>query len=171
MKRYLETGKVVGTHGIRGEMRVQPWSDTPEFVTRFSVLYLDDQGQNKLNISASRVHGNLVLLKVEGIDDINSASLYRNKILYMDRNDCELEEGSYFYQDLIGCNVVDANDGRLYGKLSDISETGANDVWHILASNQKEYLIPVIEDVVLAVDTAERLIKIRPLKGIFEDED
>ena len=152
-------------------MRVQPWSDTPSFLTKFKTLYFDKNGTEKLNIISSRVHGNIVLVKAEGIDNIDKAAVLRGKILYMDRNDAPLEEGRYYYQDLIGCRVYNADNEILYGELTDISETGANDVWHITDENKKEYLIPAIGDVVIDVDIEKQVVKIRPLRGIFEDED
>lgn len=161
----------MGTHGIAGELRIQPWSDSPDFLTQFQALYLDEQGGGRMQILSSRVHGNVVLLRVEGIDSIQQADAYRNKVLFLDREDCHLEEGRYFYQDLMGCRVLDADDGRCYGHLSDISKTGANDVWHVTAPNGREYLIPVIDEVVVEVNPAEERVTIRPLKGIFDDED
>ena len=75
-------------------------------------------------------------------------------------------------QELFGCRVIDADDeGKVYGTLTDVSETGANDVWHIKSDEGKEYLIPAIPPVVIDVDVAEGIIKIRPLRGIFDDED
>lgn len=170
-KQYIQTGKITGTHGIRGEMRVDPWCDSPEFLTRFSVLYLDGQGKNRLDIKSARAHKNIVLLKAEGIDTIEQAETLRNKIIYINREDARLEEGSHFIEDLIGCRVLDLESGREYGSLCDISKTGANDVWHILSEDKKEYLLPAIPDVVKSVDVDGGIIKITPLKGIFDDEN
>lgn len=170
MKQFLETGKIVGTHGLKGEMRVQPWSDTPGFLTSFNRLYLDPDGMESLKVSSCREHGNIVLLKAEGINDISSAEKYRNKVIYIDRRDVKLEKGSYFVQDLIGCDVFDADSGEKYGCVTDVSKTGANDVWHIDIRG-REYLIPVIPDVVISTDVENGKITIRPLKGLFDDED
>ncbi|MGN0173608.1 MAG: ribosome maturation factor RimM [Acutalibacteraceae bacterium] len=168
-ERYIETGKVVGTHGIRGEMRVQPWCDSPEFLTKFKTLYLDKNGTS-LKISASRVHKNIVLLKVKGVDTIEEAEKYRGKVLYLDRQDAVLPKGVFFQCDLFGCRVFDADSGENLGVITDVSQTGANDVWHI-EKDGTEYLIPSIPDVVINVDTDNEKVIIRPLKGIFDDED
>lgn len=170
VKQYLETGKIVGTHGVRGEIRVQPWADSPAFLLRFGTLYLDENGQNRLQITASRVHGNLVLLKCKGVDSIAEAEQLRGKIVYMNREDAGLEPGSYFIQDLLGCTVLHSETGEALGVLSDVSQTGANDVWHI-RKDGKEYLVPVIEEVVKTVDPAAGKITILPIKGIFDDAD
>lgn len=169
-KQYLEIGKIVGTHGVRGEMRLQPWADTPEFLLRFRTLYLDQNGSEALRISASRVHGNLVLIRCPGIDSISKAEALRGKILFMDRKDAGLEADRYFVQDLLGCKVYDSETGELLGEICDVSQTGANDVWHIRRSG-REYLLPAIPDVIKTVDTAAGKITILPLKGIFDDAD
>ena len=91
-------------------------------------------------------------------------------MLYISRKDAKLEEGAYFVQDLIDCCVVDADSGKQYGTLSDVSQTGANDVWHI-ATDKGEILIPAIPDVVQNIDAKEGVITIRPLKGLFDDEN
>lgn len=169
-KQYIETGRIVGTHGIYGEMRVQPWSDSPQFLTEFKKFYLDDLGEQTLKVSSVRVHGNLVLIKCGGVSTIDDAEKFRGKIIYINRDDVELEEGRHFVGDLIGCTVTHADNGKILGKLSDVSATGANDVWHI-SDGDKEYLIPVIPEVVISVDVDSEQIVIRPLKGIFNDED
>lgn len=170
IKDYLEIGKITSTHGIKGEMRVQPWCDSPEYMKKFKTLYLDKKGEKPLKVS-SRPNGNMVIMKAQGIDTVEEAARYRDKVLYMKRSDAKLPEGTWFIQELVDCTVVDADDESIvYGVLSDVSQTGANDVWHIM-QNEKEYLIPAIPSVVISTDVVEGIIKIRPLKGIFDDEN
>ncbi|MEE1322143.1 MAG: ribosome maturation factor RimM [Acutalibacteraceae bacterium] len=170
IKEYLEIGKITGTHGIKGEMRVQPWCDAPDFMKKFKTLYLDKKGEKPLKVSC-RPNGHMVIMKAQGIDTIEEASKYREKVLYMKRSEAKLPDGTYFIQELIDCKVIDADDESIiYGTLTDVSETGANDVWHI--TNEKgEYLIPAIPPVVIDTDVVAGVIKIRPLKGIFDDEN
>ena len=170
LKQFLETGKIVGTHGIRGELRVQPWADSPEFLLRFKKLYLSASGDKALDIVASRVHGNLVLIKAKGIDSIDAAEKLRNKVLYMDRADAGIDENSYYIQDLIGCSVYHSETDEFFGEITDVSQTGANDVWHI-KKDGKEYLIPAIDDIVQTVEPDLGKVTIIPIKGIFDDED
>ena len=171
VKEYLEIGKITGTHGIRGEMRVQPWCDSPEFMKKFKTLYLDNKGERPIKVK-SRPHGEMVIMKADGIDTIEAASKWREKVLYMKRVDAHLPDGHYFIQELIDCKVIDAdNEGRTYGTLSDVSFTGANDVWHITDEKGEEYLIPAIPPVVIDTDVVNGIIKIRPLRGIFDHED
>lgn len=172
LKSYLEIGKIVSTHGIRGEVRVQPWCDSPDFMKKFKTLYFDKNGEKSVAVKACRPHGNVVILQLEGIDSVEKAQMLRNKILFMNRKDAKLPKGDYFIQDLVDCTVVDADDEAIsYGILTDVSQTGANDVWHITDKSGREFLIPAIKSVVVSTDVENGIIKIRPLKGIFDDEN
>lgn len=172
IKKYLETGKIVGTHGVRGEMRVQPWCDSADFLKKFKKLYLDDKGTETLSVRSCRPHGNVVILKVDGVDTVEEAMKLREKVIFIKREDAKIPKGSYFVAELIDCRVIDADDEtKTYGILTDVSQTGANDVWHITAENEEEYLIPAIPDVVINTDVEQGIIKIRPMRGIFDDED
>ncbi len=166
MKQFLEIGKIVSVFGIKGEVKVQPWCDSGEFLCEFDTLYR--KSGDVVEIEHSRVAKNVVVMKIKGVDTVEDAQKMRNHILYMDRNDVELEEGSYFVQDLIGLSVVDADDGRAYGKLTDVSETGANDVYHIETAEGKLLLVPAIPEVVVETDIEGGIMKIRPLDGLFE---
>ncbi len=170
LKQYIEAGKITGTHGIRGEMRLDAWSDSPEFMTGFKTLYLNAEGTEKWTKVTCRPHKNIAIVKVAGIDTVEQAEKFRGKMVYISRKDAKLPKGKYFVQDLLGCAVLDADNGKLYGEISDVSKTGANDVWHI-KNGENEYLIPVIDDVVINVDVENNKVEIRPLKGIFDDED
>ena len=169
-KKYIETGKIVGTHGVRGEMRVQAWCDSLKIFTSYKLLYLDANGSSSLRIISSRVHGNVCLIKAEGIETIESAENLRGKVLYIDRKDIKLEKGQFLIDDIIGCSVIDADTDQKYGTVSDVSQTGANDVWHIV-NNGKEYLMPNIPQFVKNVDIENSVIYVTPIKGVFDDED
>lgn len=172
LKPYLELGQIVSTHGIKGEVRVNPWCDSPEFACKFKTVYLDADGEKAVKVVASRPHGNVALMKLEGVDTVEQAAAMRNKIIYMARKDAKLPEGSWFIADLIGCKAHDADDeAKIWGTVTDISQTGANDVWHITDESGKEYLIPAIPSVVIDTDLENEKVYIRPLKGIFDDED
>lgn len=169
-KQYLDTGKIVGTHGIKGEVRIEHWSDSPEFLCAFKKLYLDEKGQSFIEVK-SRPHKNIALAKIKGVDTIESAEKFRGKIVYINRDDIVLDEGVYFVQDLIGLEVKDADSGVVYGKITDVLRTGANDVYEITDSENKKYLAPVIDEVVEEINVDGGFVLIRPMKGIFDDED
>lgn len=168
-KDYIESGKIVGTHGVRGGLRVQPWCDNPEFLCQFKKVFLKGKnGYNAVKVKLSKPHGNVVIMELDGVNSMDNAENLRGKILYLERNALKLEEGQYLISDLLGCQVFDADSNNILGEISDVSKTGANDVWHINRDG-KEYLIPVIDDVVIEVNIEDNKVVIRPLKGIFED--
>ena len=169
-KKYLEAGKIAGTRGIKGELRVLPWCDSAEFLTRFSTLYLDG-GETPVRVLSARVHKEHVLMILEGVDSVESADLLRNKILYLDRDDVSLPEGRYFMQDLMGLDVYDADTFLYYGSLTQVMRTGANDVYQITSQDHKNYLIPAVPEFVREIDLEKGKMLIRPVKGIFDDED
>ena len=169
LKQYLETGKIVGTHGVHGELRVEPWCDTPAFLCKFRTLYW--KNGESVRVLSARVHKNLVLLTLEGVDTVDKADVLRGRVLYLDRADTSLPKDVFFIQDLVGLAVSDADTGRLYGTLTDVFATGANDVYEITAPDGKTYLIPAIRDVVIETDLADGSMRIRPIRGIFDDED
>ena len=108
MKQYLEIGKIVNVHGLRGDVKVVPWCDDPEFLCEFDTLYLG-KAQKPVTVTAARLQKGNVLLHLEGVDTAEAAEALRNQVLYMDRDEVELEEGVYFIQDLIGLEVLDAD--------------------------------------------------------------
>ena len=169
MKQFLEIGKIVAVQGLKGEVRVEPWCDSQEFLCEFDTLYFD-KGATPVEIQRSHPHKNIVLMKIKGTDTVEQAQLLRNKILYMDRNDVELEEGSYFVQDLIGLEALDADSGVSYGKICEVTETGANDVYHIKDSDGKIRLIPAIPDVVLDTNITDGKMTIRVPEGLFDED-
>lgn len=171
IKDYLELGEIVSTHGIKGEVRLNPWCDTPDFVKKFKTLYFDKNGEKSVKVLSARPHGNVAILLLEGTDDIDKARALRGAVLYMKRSDAGLPKGTWFIQELIGCKVIDDNNGNELGVISDVSETGANDVWHVKTPDKGEVLIPAIKSVVLDTDVENGIVKINPLKGLFDDEN
>ncbi|MEE0873094.1 MAG: ribosome maturation factor RimM [Ruminococcus sp.] len=169
-KQYLESGKIVGTHGIKGEVRIDPWCDSPQFLAAFDKLYLDDRGETFIEVK-SRPHNNITLCKIKGVDNIDDAQRLRGRIVYIDRDDVKLDEGVNFVQDLIGLAVIDADSGENYGKITDVLRTGANDVYEVTSPDGQKILVPVIDEVIPARNIDEGFVLLRPMKGLFDDED
>jgi 16S rRNA processing protein RimM len=169
-KQFLEIGVIVSTHGVKGDVRVDPWCDDPAILCRHDQYYLDERGECSIHVLGSKVHGNVVILSLEGVSDISSALPFIRKTLYIDRDKLSLPEGAHFIQDLIGIQVYDADSGRQYGVLTQVLATGANDVYVIKADVGKERLIPAIRDVVIDTDIDSGRMLIRPLKGLFDEE-
>ena len=172
IKPYLEAGKAVGTHGLRGEVRVESWFDTPEDLCKIKELYPEPDGGTPFKVEKSRVHGKIVLIKLCGYDTIEAAETLRGKILYVARNDALslLEDGKSFIQDIIGCSVFDADTNELLGVVDDIITGIANDVWCV-KKDGREYLVPAIDEVIIEKSPELEKVTIRPLKGIFDDEN
>ena len=165
-KQYLEAGKIVTTHGIRGEVKIMPYTDVPELLCEFDRLFIGKEHREVI-IERSRVFKNTVIAKIEGINTPEEAEKLRNKILYMHRDDLELDEDTYFIQDLIGMEVRDADSGQVYGRLDDVMQTGANDVY-VIKGDDREYLVPAIADVIVSTDLENDIMTIRPLDGLFD---
>ncbi len=170
MKKYLEIGKVVGTRGLKGEVKIETWCDTPDFIKKFGKFYLDN-GKKELKVISIKINKSIAIALIDGFDSIEKAEVLRGKILYIDRDDVKLEKGRYFIQDLIGLSVIDIDNKKEYGKISQVLQTGANDVYEVEDEKGKKYLVPVIPDVVIKIDVENSKVYIRPIKGIFEDEN
>ena len=165
-KEFLEAGKIVTTHGIRGEVKIMPYTDSPELLAEFDRLFIGKE-HTEVIIERSRVFKNTVIAKIEGIDTPEAAEKLRNKVLYMHRDDLELDDDTYFIQDLIGIEVRDADTDKVYGKIIDVMQTGANDVY-VIKGDDREYLVPAIADVVVSTDIDDNIMTIRPLDGLFD---
>ena len=165
MKKELEIGQIVNTHGLRGDVKVIYWCDTPELFHELAYVNIDGE---EFDIENSRIHKNMVILKLKGIDDINIAEKYRNKVLTVPREELgNLPDGTYYICDLLGCSVETIS-GQPLGKICDIIKTGSNDVYVVENDDKKQVLIPVIDDVVKSIDIEAKRILIEPLKGLID---
>ena len=168
---FLELGKIVSTHGVRGELRVQAWCDSPEFFKSFRTMYIGKKEKREYAVKGARPHGNIMLLTLEGVDNLDTANELRGKTIYVKRSEAPLEPGRYFIAELIGCRAVDADDeSREYGIIRDVTNMGASDIWHI-EKDGREYLLPSVPEVVISVDVDSEVAKIRPMRGIFEEAE
>jgi len=137
-EKFIEAGEIVNTHGVRGEVRIAPWTDSAEFLTGFKTLYIDGR---PVRVQSSRVHKTMLLARFEGVEDVNAAMRLKGKTVSIDRNDARLPEGGYFLQDIIGARVV-TESGAEIGLLSDIIEAPAGNVY--VVRGEKEHLIPAV---------------------------
>ena len=162
---YLEAGKIVNTHGIRGEVKIQPWCDTPEFLCCFDTLYIDGR---PMEVLSARVHKNCVLAALEGVDDIDAAMALKNKVVSIDRADADLPEGRHFVADLIGLEVRDDETGAVLGRLADILTYPAQDIY-VVKGGEHSYMIPAVDAFVKGHHVEEGYIAVTVLEGMETD--
>jgi len=157
----IETGKIVNTHGMRGEVKLQPWADSPEFLTSFEYLYIDGA---PVKVLSSKVHKGCVIATLEGVDDIDAAIRMKNKIIMIRKEDIQLEEGRYLVADLIGLTVINAETNETIGTLSDVLNLPSNNVYVI--KGDREILVPAVEEFIIETNLSEGFIKIRLIEGL-----
>ncbi len=160
----LQAGKIVNTHALRGEVRIYPYCDDAEFLCEVKTLYIDGQ---PYKVTAARPHKGQALVHLKGIDKIEQAEPLVGKLVYFHKKDVNLEDGQYFIDDIIGMQVEDIDTGEIYGKVTAVFPTGANDVFEVKNAD-RTLLVPKIDSVVLEINLKKERILIRPLEGLFE---
>lgn len=165
MKDILRVGKIVNTHGLKGEVKVIPLTDDPKRYNDLEFVLIDGIERK---IQGVKYQKDRVIVKVEGINSIEEAEKYKNKYMEIPREYAvPLEEDSYYIADIIGCTVYDTN-GKDLGKIFDVIQTKNNDVYWI--KKPKELLIPVLLEIVTDIDVENKKITIKPV-GEWQDED
>lgn len=159
--QYLEAGKIVNTHGVRGEVRIQPWADSPEFLCAFKTLYIDGK---PLNVLSARPHKSAVIALFDGIGTVDEAIRLKNKTVSIDRKDAQLQDGVYFIADLIGLSAVDDVTGEELGRITDIIPLTSNNVYVI--SGAREILVPAVPEFVKKIDVDAGRIRFRLIEGM-----
>ena len=168
MEEYLEIGQIVNTSRLKGFLKVIPLTDD---ITRFEDLktvYIQEKKDLvEFKIQEVKYSKNMVLLKLEGIDDIGEAEKFKNFYIKINRKDAvELEEDSYFIVDIIGCKVF-TDENEFLGKVIDVFQTGSNDVYTVKNNEDKEILLPAIEDVIKDIDIANKKIVVKLMDGLI----
>lgn len=173
MKQYLEAGEIVSVHGVNGELKVYPSTDTAKDFCRLKTLYFDEDGNSPVKVKGARVQKNMALVAFEGISDVDSARKYIGRRLFLNRDDMHLPKGSFFIADLIGARVLDADTGECYGELTDVTSPAGRDVYHIRLENGEERMIPAVKEFVTDISVTQEgaTVKIRPIAGLLYDED
>lgn len=164
---FIEIGRIVNAHGIRGEVRVQPIRQDPRFLTRFKTFYI---GGYPVQPTANHVHKSFVLLKLPGVDDMNAALDLKGTILSIRRDDAPLEAGVCFDEELMGMEVFSADTGEMLGKIMSVETYPASKVYTV--RGKKEYLIPAVPDVFIkSVDLDSNRMEVHVLEGMATDEN
>ena len=169
MEQFLRVGVISSTHGIRGEVKVYPTTDDPERFLDLDEVILDTGREHKiLEIEGVKFFKNQVILKFKGYDNINDIEKYLKKDLLVDREHAEeLGENENFIADLIDMEVV-TDEGKVLGTLTDVIETGANDVYAVKTPEGKEILLPAIRDCILDVNVDEKRMTVHVMEGLLD---
>ena len=167
-KEYIEVGRIIGARGLRGELKVEHWCDSPTAFFKIGNYYIDE-GREKLEIVSFREYKTIILVNISGMTRRDYAKSLIGKTIYAKREDIEDDENRYLIQDLIGMQVVNVDTKENYGVVQDVIKTGANDVYSVKNSEGKEYLIPVIDDVIKNISLETNHISIKPMAGLFDD--
>ena len=161
--QLLETGEIVSTHGIQGEVKILPWADGPEFLLKFREFYIDGK---VVKVQSSRIHKTCVLAKLEGVDDPETATLLRGKVVSIDRNKVKLPKGTVFIADLLGCKVI-TEEGEEIGKIKDVLTMPSSDVYVIHGA--KKYMIPAVKEFVKEINVEEGFVRVHLIEGFETD--
>lgn len=159
-EKFIEAGEIVNTHGVRGEVKIMPWTDTPEFLRAIKTLYIDGRA---VRVLAARVHKGAVLATLEGVADVNAAMRLKGKRVFIDRDDAALPEGRFFIQDIIGAEVV-TETGERVGTLAEAIDAPAGMVY--VVRGETEHLIPAVPEFVLRTDVDNGVITVRLIEGM-----
>lgn len=161
-QQFLEAGKIVNTHGIRGEVKIVPWCDTPEFLCGFDTIYLDG---NPVNVLHTSIHKGNILARLEGVDDVNAAMRLKEKVVFIDRDQVQLPEGRHFLADLIGLTVIDDDTGEELGMLADVLTPPAHQVY-VVRGKDREYMIPAVDEFLRGTNIDEGYIRVHLIEGM-----
>ncbi len=172
MEKFLRVGVITTTHGLKGEVKVYPTTDSPErFCDLDEVVLRTGTTERELHVEKVRFFKNLVIVKFKEFNKIEEVENLRQAELYVSReNAVPLEEGEYYIGDLIGMDVY-TDDGELLGTLDDVIETGANDVYSVNSKKHGNVLIPAIEYCIMNVNIESGKMTVRLLPGLLNEEE
>lgn len=159
-QQYIEAGRIVNTHGVNGEVKIEVWLDSPQFMKKCGRIFV---GGNPVRIISGREHKGFLLARLEGVDDVNAAMCLKGKNVFIDRSDAKLPKGAFFLQDIIGASVVDEQ-GREVGRLAEIMETPASMIY--VVRGEAEHLIPAVPEFILNTDAEAGVITVHMIEGM-----
>ncbi|MFC5448314.1 ribosome maturation factor RimM [Paenibacillus aestuarii] len=169
-EKLYTVGKIVNTHGIRGELKIIPETDFPERFAKGSELIIVDahNKQTPVTVGTSRLHKNMYIVQFTQHSNINDVEKFKGSLLKVEgKFQQPLEEGEYYYHEIIGCKVI-TEEGEELGLIKEVLTPGANDVWVVALPKGKELLLPVIDDVILDVNVADKTIRVHVMEGLLE---
>ena len=165
-KQFLEAGKIVNTHGVTGEIKVQSWCDSPEVLLDFDKLYLSPT--EPVQVKKSYVHKNCVIMRLEGVNTCEAAEALKNRVLYLDREDVELPDDLVFIQDILGLDVFDVRTGETIGTLREVNQGAGHDLYLIRREGKADALIPACKPFLKSIDLEKGVITVETIEGLIE---
>ena len=168
MEDFFQIGIVTTAHGVHGELKIFPTTDDAKRFKKLKNLYIDN-GKTTVTkkVESVKFFKQFVILKLEGIDTMDDALLYRNAKLLVERKDAvKCEKDEYFIADLIGVSVFDEEE-KIIGELTEVYQTGANDVYEITTKDEKQVLLPAIKDCIIDVNIKDRKMTVRLMEGLM----
>lgn len=166
--RFLKIGQIVNVHGIKGEVKVYPYTDDIVNLSKKKYVYLDESIESKININLCRIQKNMLLVKFEKIDTVEEAEKLRNKYIYVLKEELDsLEEDNYYVDDLLSMQVVDIKNNKAIGTITYVFNTGANDIYEVLLEDGKKAYLPAIKQVVKKVDIDEKKMYVELMEGLI----
>lgn len=169
MQNYLPACKIVSTHGVRGEMKALPLCDGAAFLAKFKRLFTSADGAGETRVLGVRAQGNVILLRLDGVTDMDVARAQVGRTYYLAKADAKLPRGRYFIDDLLGCDVVDADTDRVYGQLTNVDRPAAQDIYTVTDGAGEEHMLPAVPEFVKKIDIDARKIFVTPIEGMFTD--
>ena len=160
-KNLLEAGKIINTHGVRGEVRIQPWADSPGFLAGFGSLYIDGK---PFEVLSARVHKGFVIVAFEEASDIDAAIKLKNKVVFIDKDSVKLEAGQHFIADIFGLCAIDEKTGEELGTIADVMTLPANNVYVI--EGKRTILVPAVEEFIVETNIEAGYVKVRLIEGM-----
>ena len=169
MQNYLPACKIVSTHGVRGEMKALPLCDGAAFLAKFKRLFASADGAGETRVLGVRAQGNVILLRLDGVTDMDAARAQVGRTYYLAKADAKLPRGRYVIEDLLGCDVVDADTDRIYGQLTNVDRPAAQDIYTVTDGAGEEHMLPAVPEFVKKIDIDARKIFVTPIEGMFTD--
>ena len=166
---YLEIGQIVNTQGLKGEVRIYPYTDDIKRFDELKKIYVEiDNVKIKLDIKSVRYYKNLVIAKFNNIDTIEDAMKYKGKYIFIDEEDkLDFPEDTYYIADLIDCMVINNDTQSQVGKVVDVFSTKANDVYVVKTEEGREILIPAIKNIIVSIDIKSKKIIVNNLEELI----
>lgn len=164
---YIECGKIINTHGCRGALKVEPWCNSENDFTALKRVFIKTgELYCELKVIKASVFKQFVILELDTIADMDKAMALKGEILYAAREDFELQEGEFFIADMIGLPVIDNESSKIYGKLKDIINRGASDIY-VVQTDSGEKMIPAVDEFIIRIDI-DKGVYIRTIEGMFD---